>query len=94
VRHHGLERGTLQSRPGTADEGFEIQASKSVKTLGPEIASGLLRLQIKHQLEWTLSSPQGLMIIARHSGHYVQQDDPGLAVQAIRHVLAVATSGK
>ena len=43
----------------------------------PEIASGLLRLQIKHQLEWTLSSPQGLMIIARHSGHYVHQDDPG-----------------
>jgi pimeloyl-ACP methyl ester carboxylesterase len=60
----------------------------------PEIAAGLLRLQIKHQLEWALSSPQGLMLIARHSGHYVHQDDPALAVQAIRHVLAAATSGK
>jgi pimeloyl-ACP methyl ester carboxylesterase len=59
----------------------------------PEVAAGLLRLQIKHQLEWTLSSPQGLMLIARHSGHYVHQDDPELAVQAIKHVVAAAASG-
>jgi hypothetical protein len=33
VRHHALERGALQSLPGTTDESFEIQGGESVKTL-------------------------------------------------------------
>lgn len=33
-------------------------------------------------------SPQGVQVIAKHSGHYVQNDEPEVIIQAIRDVLA------
>jgi len=56
----------------------------------PEMTAGLLRFQIKQQ-EWALSAPHGLLIVAGHVGHMIHQDDPDLAVQAIRHVLREAS---
>ena len=35
----------------------------------------MVRLQIKHQQEWALSSPNGLFVLAGHTGHQVHRDD-------------------
>jgi pimeloyl-ACP methyl ester carboxylesterase len=48
--------------------------------------SAMVRLQIKHQMEWTLASPNSLFTIAGHSGHQVHRDDPALVMATIRHV--------
>ena len=53
-----------------------------------EIAAGLVRLQIRHEQEWALSAPNGLLVVANHTGHAVHQDDPALVIQVIRHILA------
>jgi pimeloyl-ACP methyl ester carboxylesterase len=47
----------------------------------------LVRLQIKHQTEWTLGSANGIFTIAGHTGHQVHRDDPALVVSIVRHVL-------
>jgi pimeloyl-ACP methyl ester carboxylesterase len=67
-----------------------IGAGKSWPGATPEIAAALLRLQIKHQQEWVLGSPQGLMIVSKHLRHMVHQNDPGLTVRVIQHVLSAA----
>ena len=46
----------------------------------------MVRLQIKHQSEWTLGSPNSLFTIAGHTGHQVHRDDPALVLAMIRHV--------
>ena len=53
--------------------------------------SAMVRLQIKHQSEWTLGSPNSLFTIAGHTGHQVHRDDPALVVSLIRHVLDRST---
>jgi pimeloyl-ACP methyl ester carboxylesterase len=50
-------------------------------------SGAMVRLQIKHQLEWTLTSPNGMFIVADHVGHMVQRDDPGLVTRLVEHVL-------
>jgi pimeloyl-ACP methyl ester carboxylesterase len=50
------------------------------------------RLQIRHQGEWTMASPAGLLLVASQSGHQVMDDVPGLVVEAVKHVLDHATS--
>jgi pimeloyl-ACP methyl ester carboxylesterase len=52
------------------------------------IRGGILRVQIRHEQEWALSSPQGLFVVTRRGGHNVHQDNPELTVSAIQHVLA------
>lgn len=47
----------------------------------------MLRLQIKHQSEWALTAPKGLLIVADHVGHAVHNDDPALVVRAVKHVV-------
>ena len=59
-----------------------------------EVVAALLRLQIKHQQEWVLISPQGLMVVSKHLGHMVHQNDPALTVRVIQHVLAAAAAAK
>jgi pimeloyl-ACP methyl ester carboxylesterase len=54
----------------------------------------MVRLQIKHQSEWALASPDSLFVTAGHTGHQVHRDDPGLVVQLVRHVLARAATRK
>ena len=46
----------------------------------------LVRLQIKHQMEWTLGSPNSVFTVAGHTGHQLHHDDPALVVSMIRHV--------
>ena len=48
----------------------------------------ILRIQIRHQQDWALSSPQGLFAVTKRGGHNVHHDNPDLSVAAIRHVLA------
>src|SRR5579862_5521549 len=55
---------------------------RSQVPIAPEIGAGLLRLQIKHEQEWAMASPKGLLVVAQHVGHYVHQDDPALVLQA------------
>jgi pimeloyl-ACP methyl ester carboxylesterase len=52
----------------------------------------LLRLQIKHQTEWTLGSPNSLFTIAGHTGHQVHRDDPALVLSVIRHIVKHASA--
>ena len=47
----------------------------------------IVRLHIKKQQEWALSSPNGLFVLAGHSGHQVQRNDPALIAQLVSHVL-------
>jgi pimeloyl-ACP methyl ester carboxylesterase len=48
--------------------------------------AAMVRLQIKHQTEWTLSSPNSIFTVAGHTGHQVHRDDPALVIALIRHV--------
>lgn len=54
----------------------------------------MVRLQIKHQSEWTLGSPDSLLTIAGHAGHQVHRDDPALVVSLVRHVYLKAVAIK
>ena len=54
----------------------------------------MVRLQIKHQAEWTLGSAGGIFTIAGHTGHQVHRDDPQLVVSIVRHVFSRASSKK
>jgi pimeloyl-ACP methyl ester carboxylesterase len=71
-----------------------VGAGKTWPGATPEIVAALLRLQIKHQQEWALQSPQGLVIVSRHLRHMVHQNDPVLTVRVLQHVLAAATAAK
>lgn len=53
----------------------------------PEIRAGLMRLVIKHQQEWAMSTPKGLLVVASHVGHVVYRDDPDLVLRLIRQLL-------
>jgi len=48
--------------------------------------AAMVRLQIRHQSEWTLGSPNSLFTVAGHTGHQVHRDDPALVIAMIRHV--------
>lgn len=54
----------------------------------------MVRLQIKHQMEWTMGSANGIFTIAAHTGHQVHRDDPRLVVSIVRHVFERATLKK
>jgi pimeloyl-ACP methyl ester carboxylesterase len=74
--------------------GVVVAAGKYERSETPppaQIAAGLERLQIRHELEWALSSPNGLLVVANYIGHAVHQDDPDLVMQVIRHVLSAAS---
>jgi pimeloyl-ACP methyl ester carboxylesterase len=47
----------------------------------------ILRLHIRRQSEWALTSSKGLFTTAGHVGHFVHRDDPGLVMHLIDHVL-------
>jgi pimeloyl-ACP methyl ester carboxylesterase len=71
-----------------------IGAGKTRPGATPEVAAALLRLQIKHQQEWVLHSPQGFMVVSKHLRHMVHQNDPALTVRVIQHVFAAAATIK
>lgn len=54
----------------------------------------LVRLQIKHQSEWALGSPNSLFVLAGHTGHQVHRDDASLVVRLIDHVYQRAIAAK
>lgn len=43
--------------------------------------------QIRHQADWALTSPAGLLLVSTQAGHQVVQEVPALVLQAIKHVL-------
>ena len=52
----------------------------------------MVRLHIEKQQEWALRSPNGLFVLAGHSGHQVHRNDPALVTDMVRHVLKYARS--
>src|SRR4051794_20669884 len=48
------------------------------------------RLWLETQTEMARLSPAGRHVICDHCGHYVQKDDPGMVVEAIRDVVTLA----
>jgi pimeloyl-ACP methyl ester carboxylesterase len=55
------------------------------------LGGAMVRLQIKHQTEWAVTSPKGVFVAASHVGHMVHRDDPALVVRLTEHVLKNAT---
>ncbi|HEX8031522.1 MAG TPA: alpha/beta hydrolase [Vicinamibacterales bacterium] len=53
-----------------------------------------VRLQIRHQSEWALSTPDSVFTIAGHTGHQVHRDDPRMVVNLIQHVYERAQKNK
>lgn len=45
------------------------------------------RLQIEHELEWVLTTPNGILVTANHVGHWVHRDDSALVARLVKHVL-------
>jgi pimeloyl-ACP methyl ester carboxylesterase len=43
--------------------------------------------QIRHQADWALSSPAGLLLVSSQAGHMVMQEVPALVLQSVKHVL-------
>jgi pimeloyl-ACP methyl ester carboxylesterase len=58
----------------------------------PAGAEKLLRLNIRHKLEWTLGSPDSMFIVAGHTGHSVHWDDPQLVISMVNHVYKAAAN--
>ncbi len=52
------------------------------------------RLQIRHQGEWALASPAGLLLVSTQSGHQVMEDVPLLVIQAVAHVLNASRASR
>jgi pimeloyl-ACP methyl ester carboxylesterase len=80
--------------PKGVPTGVLISAGKyerSEKPLPPQIAAGMVRLQIRHEQEWALSSQNSFVIIANHMSHFVHQDDPALVMQVVQRVLSAAS---
>jgi pimeloyl-ACP methyl ester carboxylesterase len=68
--------------------GIPIAVVVSAPPVRVEGNSGaMVRLQIKHQTEWALTSPNGIFIVADHVGHMVHRDDPTLVARLVEHVL-------
>jgi len=53
----------------------------------------MVRLQIKHQLEWTTGSPKGMFLAASHVGHMVHHADPDLVVRLLERVARSSATG-
>jgi pimeloyl-ACP methyl ester carboxylesterase len=50
--------------------------------------------QLEEREAWTRRSPRGQHIIARKSGHWIQLDEPELAVQAIREMIGLVKTSR
>lgn len=73
--------------PGSIPSAVVISTQRNWTGASPEIRAGLLRLVIRHQQEWAMSTPRGLLVVAGHVGHIVHRDDPELVLRLIRQVL-------
>jgi pimeloyl-ACP methyl ester carboxylesterase len=58
-----------------------------------EQASRMDAIWSELQRDLVSRSPQGRLVVAEHSGHFVQTDQPDAVVSAIREVVAAARSG-
>ena len=84
------------ARPPTAIPAAVLVAAGKVDQVRDPVErttrTNILGLQIKHQQEWALSSSRGLFAVTRVGGHNIHEDNRDLTIQAIRHVLSVATA--
>jgi pimeloyl-ACP methyl ester carboxylesterase len=60
----------------------------------PALAPKYYQLHLELQKELVGRSPRGRQIMAEKSGHFIQQDQPELVVEAIRQVVAAARTDK
>jgi pimeloyl-ACP methyl ester carboxylesterase len=75
------------ARPWRQPEGIPVGVIVTARADRLQGDSGaMVRLQIKHQIEWTLRSADGIFTIAGHTGHQVHRDDPRLVVSIVKHV--------
>ena len=56
----------------------------------PEQATSIEAAWLDMQRELAVRSPQGRLVVAEKSGHYVHYEEPELVIQAIREVVAAA----
>ena len=60
----------------------------------PSMAPKAYRLHLEMQRDLVRRSPRGRQVIAKKSGHYVHQDEPGLVVEAVRQVFDEARGAR
>jgi pimeloyl-ACP methyl ester carboxylesterase len=73
--------------PESIPSAVVISTQRTWNGATPEMSAALLRLVIKHQQDWAMSTSKGLVIVASHVGHLVHRDDPDLVLRLIRQVL-------
>lgn len=89
-----MEEARAFSPPAGIPKGVLIAAGKYLHgqlPAPPQIAAALMRLQIRHEQEWALLSPHGVLMIATDLNHQVHHDDPAMTVQLIKQILASAS---
>lgn len=64
-----------------------IAGAKTWPGISEIAGAALVQLQIDHQSEWTQASPHGLLIVPSRARHYLYNDEPELAVDAIAYVV-------
>jgi pimeloyl-ACP methyl ester carboxylesterase len=65
-------------------------AAQAFPNITPEQATRIESLWLDLQRDLAGRSPQGRLVIAEKSGHYVHYEEPALVIQAIRDVVAAA----
>lgn len=73
--------------PATVPVAVIVSGAKGWPGASPAAVKALLQMQIRHQSEWALASPNGLFLISTKARHFVHRDEPGLVLQAISYVL-------
>jgi pimeloyl-ACP methyl ester carboxylesterase len=73
--------------PASIPSAVVISTQRNWSGATADVRAGLMRLVIKHQQEWAMSTPKGLLVVAAHVGHIVHRDDPELVLRLIRQLL-------
>ncbi|HLI61158.1 MAG TPA: alpha/beta fold hydrolase [Solirubrobacteraceae bacterium] len=64
-----------------------VQHGKPIFAAVPKYGRGIQRIWAAGQRQWLRLAPRSRMVIARHSGHYIYLDQPGLTLRLIREAL-------
>ncbi len=78
----------LESLPASAAEAAALTSPAGIPVTILSAATATPE-QLKERDGWARRSPHGQHVVARKSGHWIQLDEPELAVQAVREMVAL-----
>jgi pimeloyl-ACP methyl ester carboxylesterase len=71
-----------------------LTRGKTPPSTGDPNAEARNAIWLDLQRDWATRSPQGKQIIAANSGHYIQNDEPHLVIDAVRAVMTAIAAGR